>query len=125
MRREEITNKKIKKLFLKREEEKEKLQKEMDKANEVGKKINEMKEEYDKLLKPVAKQKHRVQRIDEKLYPLVDAEKIIMDEFEEVGQPIIEGKTVYIEIINLIEEHKKFIRAKRNEQNNSTDKCNK
>jgi len=124
MRREEITNKKIKKLFIKREEEKKKLQKEMDLANVVGKEINELKKKYDELLKPVKKQKYKVQRIDEKLYPLVEAEKILIDEFEGTRQPIIEGKKVYLEVVNLIDEFKKHVREKRNElkSNNSDNK---
>ena len=78
-----------------------------------GRKIAEQKEELDKDLKKIA---YKLNRLKDKTVPLMEKEKIELDEFNMISRVFVKHDEVNVEIVDQIEEYKKALKDKQNEE---------
>lgn len=100
MRNIKLEDKELKKLLFER-------------GNIVGK-ARKITKEIEKLQQEQQKMGYKMDRLKDKIKPIIDSRNIELDEFEVISRIYLEKEEPMVEIVNQIEEYKILIRGKNN-----------
>lgn len=88
------------------------------KARKITKEIQKLQKEQQAI-------GYKMERLKEKIKPIVDNENIELGEYEIISRIYLENKDAMVEIVDQIEEYKKIIKEKKkDEKNNSNNSDN-